>query len=91
MREYRLGGDEFVLVLTNLADNHDYESVVKRVLAEMNTRFVLNPGSAVTVSASVGIALYHDDSTANELLRQADHAMYQAKLLGRNRFTHFCR
>jgi diguanylate cyclase (GGDEF)-like protein/PAS domain S-box-containing protein len=88
----RFGGDEFVLVLANLTDNEECEAIVNRILAKVNTPFALNNEAVVEVSASVGVALYPDDSTNKELLiRQADHAMYRAKLLGRNRLAHFSR
>jgi diguanylate cyclase (GGDEF)-like protein len=88
----RFGGDEFVLVLANLTDNEECEAIVNRILAKVNTPFALQNDAMAEVSASVGVALYPDDSTNKELLiRQADHAMYQAKLLGRNRLAHFSR
>lgn len=82
----RLGGDEFVLLLTDAASASDYEAVIARVLAEVARAFVLEDGVVAEVSASVGVALYpQHGSQADVLMRLADHAMYQAKLSGRNR------
>jgi diguanylate cyclase (GGDEF)-like protein/hemerythrin-like metal-binding protein/PAS domain S-box-containing protein len=82
----RLGGDEFVLLLTELHLRGDYSALLNRMLQEVD-RPVAVQGHTVHVSASIGIAIYPDDGCeVQELLQQADHAMYQAKRLGRNRF-----
>ncbi|WP_168991490.1 bifunctional diguanylate cyclase/phosphodiesterase [Paraburkholderia sp. UYCP14C] len=86
----RLGGDEFLAVLQN-CDVHRAAQVAGRVLQALyqpisvNTKFE----TSITLSASVGVALYpHDGQDADTLLRNADMAMYKAKSTGRNQ-VHF--
>jgi len=82
----RIGGDEFVVVLVDLVQPSDAEPVLERLL-----QAAANPvkvGDALlTVSASLGVALYpRDGLDADLLMRSADEAMYSAKQAGRNRF-----
>ncbi|HRK39597.1 MAG TPA: EAL domain-containing protein [Burkholderiaceae bacterium] len=85
----RLGGDEFVLLLTDLAQPNEWQSVMDRVLAAVQQPVSLANTSA-TVSASIGVTVFPDDhSDADALLRHADQAMYQAKQAGRNRYHLF--
>jgi diguanylate cyclase (GGDEF)-like protein/PAS domain S-box-containing protein len=86
----RLGGDEFVIVMSNLPDIKTSQFILSRVLsaASMPVRFdSLN----LQVSASLGVSFYPqlEPVDADQLLRQADHAMYQAKLAGKNRYHVF--
>jgi len=88
----RLGGDEFVAVLLDLPDLSTAGIVLDRFL-----RAIHQPTSAgnaiVQLSASIGVTFYPQgaDIDADQLLRQADQAMYQAKLSGRNRYQVFDR
>ncbi|MEE4637257.1 MAG: EAL domain-containing protein [Wenzhouxiangella sp.] len=81
----RLGGDEFALVLVGLQDAEAARPLLDRVL-----RAVAEPmqhdGHRLEISASLGISFYPQDDSldADQLLRQADQAMYQAKLAGKN-------
>jgi len=86
----RLGGDEFVAVLRDLNDYKDCIPLLSRLLAVTSTPVVANKLS-LTISASLGVSFYEksDDITADQLLRQADQAMYQAKLSGKNRYHIF--
>lgn len=86
----RLGGDEFVVVLSDVRTPAVCMSLVRRLIAAVD-RPVEADGFDVNVSSSVGITFYpqRDSVEAEQLLRQADHAMYQAKLAGRNRFHVF--
>ena len=83
----RLGGDEFVAVLGDLDDDGDCLPMVERLLAAASQPVVVD-GVVLQVTASIGVALYpHSQaSSADQLLRQADHAMYEAKLSGKNRY-----
>ena len=83
----RLGGDEFVAVLGDLDGDGDCLPMVERLLAAASEPVVVD-GVALQVTASIGVALYpHSQaSSADQLLRQADHAMYEAKLSGKNRY-----
>ena len=86
----RLGGDEFVVICEDLTPEADPELIAKRMLEALKPSFKLGPGehARFTVGASIGIALACQ-STAPELLREADIAMYRAKWEGRNRYTVF--
>jgi diguanylate cyclase (GGDEF)-like protein/PAS domain S-box-containing protein len=85
----RIGGDEFVAVLTGLEQPRDCEIVLSRMLLAAADAVVI--GDAVLhLSASIGVTLFpHDASDADKLLRHADHAMYQAKQSGKNRYHYF--
>ena len=83
----RIGGDEFVAVLLDLADAESCESMLARLLgaAAIPLQF---ESIALQVTASIGVSFYPQaaDINADQLLHQADQAMYQAKLSGKNRF-----
>ncbi|WP_210545133.1 EAL domain-containing protein [Rhodoferax sp. PAMC 29310] len=86
----RLGGDEFVAVLVDLADVAACEPMLTRLLAAAAQPVAVADGT-VQVSASLGVTFYPQmgEVDADQLLRQADQAMYQAKLAGRNRYFAF--
>ncbi len=86
----RLGGDEFVVVLNDLPSVGACLPLLKRLLnaaAEPHD----NDGRCLQVSASLGASVYPqaDPVDADQLLRQADQAMYQAKLAGKNHYHLF--
>ncbi len=86
----RLGGDEFVAVLVDLPDIQTSVPLILRVLAAAAKPVDFNDHT-FRVSCSIGVAYYAptDDTDADQLLRQADQAMYQAKLTGKNRYHVF--
>ncbi|CAA7628051.1 putative Diguanylate cyclase/phosphodiesterase with PAS/PAC domain [Candidatus Terasakiella magnetica] len=85
----RMGGDEFVIVLPNIADSFVVQKVAERVLDAFQPPFHLD-GQDHFVSASLGIALFPSDGTSPEdLLRNADLALYKAKEQGRARYQFF--
>ena len=85
----RLGGDEFMIILAELPDVHQVETIAHGLLRRLTEAFHLG-AETVYVSASIGITLYPADAGGVEqLLRNADQAMYAAKNLGRNRFSYF--
>ncbi|ENO94000.1 PAS domain-containing protein domain S-box/diguanylate cyclase (GGDEF) domain-containing protein [Thauera sp. 28] len=86
----RLGGDEFVAVLSDLPDAESCRPLVRRLLATAAEPVEVN-GQLLKVSGSIGITLYpqREDVEADQLLRQADQAMYQAKLAGKDRYHLF--
>jgi diguanylate cyclase (GGDEF)-like protein/PAS domain S-box-containing protein len=86
----RLGGDEFVAVMLDLNDAEACTPVLNRLLEAASEQVQVGDFS-LGVTASIGVAFYpqHDDVDADSLLRQADQAMYQAKLAGGNRFHIF--
>ena len=86
----RIGGDEFVAVLIDLGEQDAGLPWITRMLRAAADPFVLE-GRSLQISASVGVALYPQvqNLDADQLLRQADQAMYQAKVAGKNRFHVF--
>ncbi len=85
----RMGGDEFTVVLCHAGNRTHIEKAVQEILDNMATAFQIG-SEQVFVSASVGVALYPQNTTlVEELLKQADQALYVAKGGGRNRFSFF--
>ncbi|MFT5162273.1 MAG: diguanylate cyclase (GGDEF)-like protein/PAS domain S-box-containing protein [Alteromonadaceae bacterium] len=85
----RLGGDEFVILLESYNVIEDVSHIAQKVIDEIDQPILLRKDS-VSVSPSIGIALYPDDAEQhNELLKHADVAMYHAKEAGRNNFQYF--
>ncbi|MDO8179603.1 MAG: EAL domain-containing protein [Undibacterium sp.] len=86
----RLGGDEFVLLL-HQADASGAEICARRVLQELNAPFTLDTMN-FTVTCSIGIALYPvDGSNMDDLIKNADSAMYHVKERGRSDFRFYQR
>lgn len=85
----RLGGDEFAILLEDVRDQNDATIVAERVQNAMTTPFTLL-GQEVFSSASIGIAIAHAGyENPDDLLRDADMAMYRAKSLGKARHEVF--
>lgn len=86
----RLGGDEFVAVLVDLPDADTCLPLFERLLAEV-VQPVQDETGVLRVSASIGATFYPqaEPIDADQLLRQADQAMYQAKLSGKHRYHLF--
>ena len=84
----RLGGDEFGVLLGNVTHDDDAITVASRITVAMAAPFQLG-GHEVRVGASIGIARAHGDAAAEELLRNADLAMYRAKASGKGRYEAF--
>jgi len=79
----RLGGDEFTVVLSDIQDISDVESVAKRILKRLSLPIALQSHNPV-VTPSIGIALFPEDGAdPDTLVRNADTAMYAAKEEGR--------
>jgi len=85
----RLGGDEFILILGNIAHINDVTRVAQKILDQFIPPFRI-AGRDLFISPSIGITLYpFDDDNPENLLRNADIAMYRAKELGRNNFQFY--
>jgi len=85
----RLGGDEFVATLIDLEAAQDCLIAVERLLKATNMPLHVD-GTIVSVSASIGVAVYPNDAEdADQLMRYADQAMYKAKQKGKNRYCLF--
>ncbi len=85
----RLSGDEFMVILSGVDDPVTVESIAEKILDSVARPFKIEDKD-LHVRASIGVAVYPDDSRdASEVLQYADTAMYQAKQLGRNRFKYY--
>ena len=85
----RLGGDEFTVIVEDIVEDHDAAAVAQKILDTLSQPFNLY-GHEVFISVSVGVTLYpSDDENADNLLRNADSAMYRAKEFGRNNFQFY--
>lgn len=85
----RMGGDEFVILLEDVKDIDEIKLVTKRVHDSVNELLEIN-GQTFHVGASMGIAVYPDDSANHaELITMADKAMYYVKETGKNRFEFY--
>jgi diguanylate cyclase (GGDEF)-like protein/PAS domain S-box-containing protein len=85
----RLYGDEFVVILNDVKDTMSVLRVVKSLEQAFEKPFVID-GSQLLITFSLGIAFFPDDGTsAEELLKKADTAMYNSKDSGRNSFAFF--
>jgi diguanylate cyclase (GGDEF)-like protein len=80
----RFGGDEFAIVVERLAAPADVEITAERIVAEVGRPIEVGPHQT-RVTASVGIALNHPGDSADDILREADLAMYTAKTTGKCR------
>ena len=86
----RIGGDEFVAVLFDLEEVNGALPIITRLL-DATTRTIKVDELFIQISASLGVTFYpqHEITDADQLLRQADQAMYQAKLSGKSRYHIF--
>lgn len=81
----RMGGDEFTAILPQIESPEDANRAARQIVERLSQPFDLN-GSVVNISGSVGIAIYPADAKdVDDLLKQADKAMYAAKTKGRRR------
>ena len=90
----RLGGDEFVITLDDLGDHPDAAAAQAETVADKIRNVVSEPyrleGHECLSACSIGITVYGDGhASTNEILQQADIAMYQAKTAGRNTVRFF--
>jgi len=85
----RLGGDEFTIIIDELHDPDNIERVLQGILTKMSAPFTFGTDIAY-VTASIGITVYPDDGgNSDDLLKNADQAMYSAKNYGRNCYRYF--
>ena len=85
----RLGGDEFGIVLSNLSEPNDAALVAQKIIANFNQPFLLE-GAEFYVTPSLGITLSPKDGVeVDELIKNADAAMYRAKEAGRNNYQYY--
>lgn len=86
---YRLGGDEFSIIIENTNDIHTITTIAKEVLTTIAQPLKLK-NQEVVLFSSLGIVLYPEDGLSpQELLKNADTAMYHAKNNGGNKYQFF--
>lgn len=84
----RIGGDEFVVMLTDI-DQDQIESITNRIFKSVNHPFTFN-NHEVFVSSSMGVCVYPDDGySIEQLIQQADVALYHAKEHGRRHYQFY--
>jgi diguanylate cyclase (GGDEF)-like protein len=84
----RQGGDEFVVALAGVSNGDAAAAIASKLVAQLGTPFHVD-GKLLSISASVGVALYpHDGSDVQAIVKSADAAMYAVKASGKNAF-HF--
>ncbi len=85
----RLGGDEFMIVLSKIKNRQDVGKVAQNLLKAIQRPFYVD-GAELFITGSIGISIYPGlGKTVNELMRQADNAMYRVKAQGKNNYQFF--
>jgi diguanylate cyclase (GGDEF)-like protein len=84
----RFGGDEFAVLLEGIDDPDTATAIAERIVSSLRQPLTID-GHPIVLSASVGVAVAHPGSTTERLLSQADAAMYEAKVAGKNQFKVF--
>jgi diguanylate cyclase (GGDEF)-like protein/hemerythrin-like metal-binding protein/PAS domain S-box-containing protein len=84
----RFGGDEFVVLLPNLSQVSGAMMIAERIRQALSEPFVKDPGKSLSISGSIGVALFPDHADSEcDLIQVADTAMYEAKRSGRNKIV----
>ncbi|MCH7693347.1 MAG: EAL domain-containing protein [Proteobacteria bacterium] len=85
----RLGGDEFAVIATNITHGDGAAALARKLIDALAAPFTLN-GQEVFTATSMGITLFPlDDKEPDQLLKNADMALYQAKAEGRGRYRFY--
>ena len=85
----RMGGDEFVLLFPEVSREENISKLAQKVLNAFKDSFMIN-GHEIFISTSIGISLYpYDGEDLNQLIKNADTAMYRAKELGRDNYQFY--
>lgn len=82
---FRYGGEEFLIVLGDIDEMRLHQVAEKVRVAIVEHEFLLENGSAIAVTTSVGAALHDGRSDYEQVVKRADQALYEAKRTGRNR------
>ena len=85
----RLGGDEFTVIVDDYQNINQIKALCNKIIKSLSTKFTIK-GNKFHIGCSIGIAVFDSDGKSqNELLKNADTAMYKSKQNGKNRFTFF--
>lgn len=86
----RIGGDEFIVLLSNIDDSGDALRVAEKIHSALAQPFHVSGCGDLDISSCIGVAIYPDHGENDlDLLKNADHSMYEAKLHGRDRIQLF--
>ena len=86
----RLGGDEFVILIEEIDSLENLSWTANRIIDNLSQPFLIEDHKFVHIGTSIGVSIYPDQATnTEELLDQADTALYAAKNQGRGCFTYF--
>ncbi len=86
---YRFGGDEFIITLEHIKNSEDIAKIAQKLNQSIQMPYQTN-NYTFYISCSIGIAIYPNDAlTPDELIKNADAAMYQAKNRGKNRYSFY--
>lgn len=86
----RYAGDEFLIWLDNVEDKDSVQKIASQVLQAVAHPIALENGSELKITVSMGIAYYPEHAkTVGHLIKNADTALYDAKLKGKNRFSEY--
>ncbi|VAW37743.1 diguanylate cyclase/phosphodiesterase (GGDEF & EAL domains) with PAS/PAC sensor(s) [hydrothermal vent metagenome] len=87
---YRLSRDEFVVLLQPHTDRNLVKYIVSELMEKLNNPVLLSNGEDANVNFNIGISIFPDDGqTVSSMMKNADLAMYDAKLAGNNNFVVF--
>jgi diguanylate cyclase (GGDEF)-like protein len=87
----RLGGDEFIIIIEQVHDIGDLDALLKKIMKTTSQTITID-SHELSTSASIGISIYPDDgSNAEQLMRNADAAMYHVKENGRHQYHFYTR
>jgi len=85
----RLGGDEFIVIMHKILTREDAVMLAENLLEEVSSSFEVK-GHLLAIGASIGISVFPEDApNAEELIQQADSAMYVGKREGKNRVVYY--
>ncbi|ONF96067.1 EAL domain-containing protein [Sphingomonas jeddahensis] len=85
----RIGGDEFEIILPNIYDEEDLGAFCKRVITSLSKPYYIG-SDVISIGATIGLAVSgYDVTDADEIVRNADLALYSAKAAGRGTFKFF--
>ncbi|AKF25963.1 diguanylate cyclase [Sulfurovum lithotrophicum] len=85
----RFGGDEFIMIFNDISDPIVVVNIVQKIMQSMHDPIMIG-GHSIYVTLSIGISIYPEDAeTADDLLKNADAAMYRAKEDGRNTYKFY--
>lgn len=86
----RLGGDEFVVLLYDVKNKDNVEEIAKRIKSVISEQYIIN-NQTINIGTSIGVSIYPNSALHyQDLIAQADKAMYEAKKAGKNNIKFAC-